>query len=162
MCLARDIPADKLSCDAFRYPEDVPSVFVVVAHQRFTAELATSRRIIEPPCDLFLHVDVQYVGGPSGRIMQIRAQPQEKIISLFNSPLIAFAQPVLSYELIGAERSFLEVRHPKQILIIAQSATSALQVGLEEIYAVAEFLVARDLIFHAHFNVFSLVSLNAL
>ena len=68
-CLARDISAYKLLGDAFRHPEDISRVFVVVTHQRFTAELSISRRIVEPSRDFFLQVDVQYVGGAASGVM---------------------------------------------------------------------------------------------
>ena len=85
---------------------------------------------MEPFCDLLLQIDVQYVGGASGRVMQIRAQAQEKIVGPLDSSLVAFAQPIFPHQLVRAQRSLLEVCYPKQILIVAQPAAAALQIGL--------------------------------
>src|SRR4029453_12866620 len=52
--------------------------------------------------------------------------------------------------------------HPKKILIITQSAASALQVRLLQIYTVAEFLVPGDLVTHPQFHVFAFISIDAL
>ena len=54
------------------------------------------------------------------------------------------------------------MRHPKEILVIAQPAASALHVRLLHVDAVAKFCVARHLILHAAFNVFALMPCDAL
>jgi hypothetical protein len=40
---------------------------------------------------LFLQIHVQYVGGAPGRVMQICAQAQKKIVRTLDSALVAFA-----------------------------------------------------------------------
>ena len=160
--LACDISADKLLRNAFRDSEDVPCVLVIVPHERLATELAVPRRIIEPFCDLFLQVNMKYVGRASCCVMQGGAQAQEKIVRLFYSALVAFTQPVFPHELVRAQGTLFEIGHPKKILIIAQSAASAFQVRLLQIDAVAEFLVPGDLILHAQFHVFAFISVDAL
>src|SRR5262249_1255774 len=88
---ACDISAYKLLRNAFRDSEDISRVLVIVPHERLTAELAVPGRIIKPLCDLFLQTNVKYVGGALRRIMQCSAQPQQKIVGLFDPALIAFA-----------------------------------------------------------------------
>ena len=124
-------------------------MLVAVPHQGLTTKLTFSRRVPEPGCDLFLQIHVQYVGGAPRRVMQVCAQAQKKIVRTLDSALVAFAQPVFPYELVCAQRTLLEVGNPKQILIVAQAATAALQVGLLQINAVAEFFVPGDLVLHA-------------
>ena len=51
---ARDVAAYKLLRNALRHTEDIARVLVIVPHERLTAQLAVSRRIIESFCDLFL------------------------------------------------------------------------------------------------------------
>src|SRR5439155_10006732 len=101
--LACDISADKLLRNAFRDPEDISRVLVIVPHERLAAELAVPRRIIEPFCDLFLQGNVKYVGRAPRRVMQGRAQAQEKIVRLFYSALVAFTQPVFPHKLVRAQ-----------------------------------------------------------
>ncbi len=83
--------AYKLLGNTLCHAEDVSRVLVIVSHERFTAELAISRRIIEPFCDLFLQVDVQNVGRAPSRVVQIGAQTQEKIVRRLDPSLVAFA-----------------------------------------------------------------------
>src|SRR6476660_7857831 len=146
---ARNVSAHELLRDSLRHTQDISRVVVAVPHKRLTSKLASSRRISEPLCDLVLQIHVQYVGGAPGRVMQVCAQAQKKIVRVLDSALVAFAQPVFPYELVRAQRTFFEVGNPKQILIVAQSATAALQVGLLQINAVAEFFVPGDLVLHA-------------
>jgi hypothetical protein len=83
-----------------------------------------SRRIIEPFCDLFLQVHVQYVvarpvawrsaAGAGGMLARCVAG-RFRLAS--------------SHQLVRAQRPFFEVGHPQQILIITQSATSAFRFG---------------------------------
>src|SRR5260370_38705180 len=54
---ARNMAAYKLLGNTLCHAEDVSRVLVIVSHERFTAELAISRRIIEPFCDFVLQVD---------------------------------------------------------------------------------------------------------
>ena len=110
-------------------------------------------------CDLFLQVDMQYVGRAPGGIMQVRAQTEEEIVSSLNLPLIAFTQPIFPYKLVCTQRPFFEVGYPKQILVVAQSTATILKVGLLQVDAVAEFFVSRDLVVHTHFNIFPFASL---
>src|SRR5206468_7403700 len=124
------MPARKLLRNALRPPEDISRVRVVISHKRLTAELSISRRIIEPPRDLVLQVDVERVSGAPGHVMQIRPQPQQEIVGSFDPSLVAFGQPIFPDELVCAQRTLFEISHPKQILVITQSATSALQVRL--------------------------------
>src|SRR5947207_2515024 len=158
--LARDISAHKLLRDALRHPQDISRVPIVVSHQRLAAELAVPRKIMQSFCDLFLQVDMQYVGRAPGRIMQVRAQTEEEIVSSLDPSLIAFAKPIFSYELVHTQRPLFEVVYPKQILIIAQSTTSVLEVGLLQIDAVAEFFVPGELVLHPHFNIFAFESID--
>src|SRR5438876_11454890 len=161
-CLVCGISADKLRRDSFADAKDVSSVLVIIAHERFAAELAIARRIMEPLRDFLLEVGVQNVSGAPRCIVQIRAQAQEKIVSSLDPSLVGLAQPIFTHKLIGAQRALFEIRHPEKILIIAKPATAALYVWFLQIDAFAEFLVARDLILHAHFHVFSLMSFHAL
>ena len=115
---------------------------------------------MQPFCDLFLQVDVQYVGRAPGGIMQIRTQAEQKIVGSLNLSLIAFAQPIFPYKLVRTQRAFFEVGYPKQILVVAQSTASILEVGFLQVDAVAEFFVSRDLVVHTHFNIFPFVSLD--
>src|SRR4029077_11245716 len=101
--LACDISAYKLLRNAFRDPEDVSRVLVIIPHERLAAELAVPRRIIEPFCNLFLQTNVKNVGGASRRVMQVGAQTQQKIVRLFYPALVAFAQPVFSHKLVRAQ-----------------------------------------------------------
>src|SRR5205823_3821611 len=57
--LARDISAYKLLRYAFRDPEDVSRVLVIIAHELLAAPKVfwVPRRIIEAFCDLFLQID---------------------------------------------------------------------------------------------------------
>ena len=87
--------------------------------------------------------------------MQIGAQPKKKIISAFDPALVGFAQPIFSDQVRCREYSFFEIRHPKQILVIAQSATAAFDVGLLHINAATEFFMPRLLIAHTELKVFA-------
>src|SRR4030095_2074377 len=160
--LTCDISAYELLRNTFRDPEDVSRVLVIIPHERLAAELAVPRRIIEAFCDLFLQTNVKNVGRASRRVMQGGAQTQEKIVRVFYSALVAFAQPVFSHELVRAQRTLFEIGHPKKVLIVAQAAASAFEVRFLEIDAVAEFLVPGDLILHAQFHVFSFISVDTL
>ena len=63
--------------DPLRYPKDISRVFVVVAHECFTAQLTVVLRVIKPLRDLLLHVEMQNVGRPFGGVMQIGADTQK-------------------------------------------------------------------------------------
>src|SRR5262249_4760217 len=104
---------------------------------------------------------MQYVGGAPGCVMQVRSQTQKEIVGAFDASLIAFTQPLSSYEWICAQRALFEVGDPKQILIIAQSATAALQVGLLQVNAIPEFFVSGHLILHAQLDVIAFASHDA-
>ena len=41
--------------------------------------------------DLVLHVEVERIGGAAGRVMKIRPETKEKIVSRFDSPLVRLA-----------------------------------------------------------------------
>ena len=107
---------------------------------------------------MILQIHVQYVGGAPSRVMQVCAQAQKKVVRTLDSALVAFAQPVFPDQLVCAQRTLFEVGNPKEILIIAQSATAALQVGLLQVNAVAEFFVPDDLILHAQLDIVAFVS----
>ena len=62
----------------------------------------------------------------------------------------------------GCQFARLEKCHPKQVLVIAQSATPVLQVRFLHVNAVAEFLVPRRLVLHAHGGVFALSAMDTL
>src|SRR5438876_810627 len=125
-CLVCGISADKLRSDSFADTKDVSGVLVIITHERFAAELAITRRIVKPHRDFFLQVEVQNVGGAPGRIMQIGAQTQKKIVGPLDSSLVGLAQPIFTYKLVGAQCTLFEIGHPEQILIIAKPATAAL------------------------------------
>ena len=80
--------------DSLRHPQNISRVIVAVPHERLASKLASSSGIPEPRSDLVLQIHVKYVGGAPGRVMQISAQPQKKIVCSFDSSLIAFTQPV--------------------------------------------------------------------
>src|ERR1700757_2350497 len=92
--------------------------------------------------------------------MQVCAQAQKKIVRTLYSTLVAFAQPIFPDELVCAQRTLFEVGNPKQILIVAQSATAALQVGLLQINAVAEFFVSGYLVLQPQLDIVPFVSDN--
>src|SRR5437763_7522675 len=122
--------------------------------------ISTCRNKLQNDCIIFLQVDMQYVGRAPGRIMQVRAQTEEEIVSSLDPSLIAFAKPIFPYELVHTQRPLFEVVYPKQILIIAQSTASVLEVGLLQIDAVAEFFVPGELVLHPHFNIFAFASID--
>ena len=134
---------------------------VVVPHERFTAELAFASGIPKPAGDLFLQIKMQYVCGAPGRVMQVCAQAQKKIVCSLDPALIAFAQPVFADQLVGTQRTLFKVGDPKQILIVAQPAAATLQIWFLQKNTVAEFFVAGDLIVHAHLDVVTFVAHNA-
>src|SRR5204862_3106095 len=145
---ARNVSAHELLRNSLCHAQDISRVLVAVPHEGLTTKLPFSRRITEPGRDLFLQIHVQYVGGAPRRVMQVCAQAQKKIVRTLDSALVALAQPIFPDELVCTQRTLLEVGNPKQILIVAQSATAALQVRLLQINAVAEFFVPGDLVFH--------------
>src|ERR1043165_1891876 len=61
----------------------------------------------------------------------------------------------------GRENAFLEKRHPKQVLIIGQTAAAALQVWLLDVNRVAKLGMTRDLILHPPLDVFANVAAHA-
>ena len=135
--------AHELFRNSLRYSQNISRVVVAVPHKRLASKLASSRGVPESRCDLVLQIHVQYVGGAPGRVMQVCAQAQNKIVRALDSALVAFAQPVFPDELVCAQRTLFEVGNPKQILIVAQSATAALKVGLLHVNAVADFCDGR-------------------
>ena len=104
---------DELLRNPLRDPQDVPRVAVVVPHERLAPELAFARRIIQPMCDLFLQIEMQYVGGTPSRVMQVCAHAEEKIVRSFDPTLVAFAQPIFANQLVCAKRALFEVGDPK-------------------------------------------------
>ena len=90
--------AHELLRNSFRHPQNISRMVVAVPHERLATKLAFPRRIPESRCDLFLQIHVQYVGGAPGRVMQVCAQAQKKIVSTLDSALVAFTQPVFADE----------------------------------------------------------------
>ena len=91
-----------------------------------------------------------------GEIMQVGAQSEEKIVGHFDSALVRFAQPISPDQVRRGEGTFFEIRHPEQILVIAQTAASVFEIWFLHINAVAEFAVTRLLIAHSHLDIFAL------
>src|SRR5215471_1256600 len=89
--LARDVSAHKLLGNPLDYSQDVSRVTVVVPHKRFIPELAFASGIAQPAGDLFLQIKMKYVCGAPGRVMQVCAQAQKKIVCSLDPALIAFA-----------------------------------------------------------------------
>src|SRR5438132_13047318 len=106
--------AHELFRNSLRHPQNISRVVVAVPHERLVTKLAFSRRVPEPGCDLFLQIHVQYVGGAPGRVMQVCAQAQKKIVRTFNSALLAFAQPLFAYALVCTHPTLLELGNRKQ------------------------------------------------
>ena len=52
--------------------------------------------------------------------------------------------------------AFFKIRHPEQILVIAQAAASVFEIWFLHVNAVAKFAVARLLIAHSHLDIFAL------
>ena len=161
-CSLRGAPACELCCDSLGHTENISRVLIVLSHERFASELPVLLGIVQAFGDLFLHVEMQNVGGAPGRVVQIRAHAQEKIVGRFDPPPVRFAQPIFPDEMCGGKGALLEIGHPKQILIIAQAAAPAFQLRLLQVNAVAEFFVAGDLIPHPHLDVFPLATGHAL
>src|SRR6266513_1558157 len=103
----------ELFSDALSYAKDVTTVFVKIAHERFAAELTVVRSVIESLRHLLLHVEMKDVGGALGRIVQIGANPKQKIIGHFQSPSLRFAQPVFADEVGSGYGTVFEIRHPQ-------------------------------------------------
>ena len=101
---------------------------------------------------------MQNIGRATGRVMQIGAQAQQKVVGKFDTPPIGFAQPVFPHQMRRRQCAFLEVGHPKKILIVAQPAASVFQIWFLHVNAVAKFLVARILILHPHLDVFAFIT----
>ena len=156
--MGRGAPARELLGDAFRDPEDVSRVLVVILHQRFVAERAALLFITEPLRDLVLDREVERVRGAARGVVQIGPETEEEIVGGFDPAPIRFAQPIFADQMRRGERAFLEEGHPKKVLVIAQAAATALQVRLLDVNAVAKFGVARRLVLHAHLHVFAFVS----
>ena len=148
--------------DALGHAEDVARVLVVIAHQRFAAELRRAMRIVQPFRDLLLEVQMQHIGRAAAGVVQVGAHAQQEIVGRFDAALVGFAQPVFADELIGRQRAFLEERDPEQVLVIAQSAAAALHVRLLHVNAVAVLRVARGLVVHPQRDVLALETTDAL
>src|SRR5215469_11473487 len=99
-CFTCNMSTYKLFRNALSDPKDVSCVLVVFPHERLAAELSIVGRIIEAFCDLFLQINVKYIGRASRRVMQRGPQTQEKIISFLYPALIAFTQPVFAHKLV--------------------------------------------------------------
>ncbi len=114
--------------------------------------------VIKALSDLFLQVTVQNIGGAPGRVVQIGANAQKEIVGRLDPSLIGLTQPVSANQVFCRKRALLKIRHPKQVLIIAQAAATALHMRLLQINAVAEFVMPGRLILHAQFRVFAFVT----
>ena len=154
--------AGELLRDALGDPKNIPGVLVVIFHQRLVPQRAAFLRITEPFGHLVLDGEMEGVGGAPGRVMEISTEAQQKIVGGFDSPAIGLAQPILADEVGRGERAFLEERHPKQVLVIAQSAAAAFQVRFQHVNAVAELRMARRLVLHAQLHVFALPTAHTL
>ena len=62
----------------------------------------------------------------------------------------------------GREDAFLKKRHPKQVLVVPQSAATILQIRLLQINAIAELGMADLLITHPHRDVLALVTIDGI
>ena len=60
------------------------------------------------------------------------------------------------------QTALFKERHPKQVLIVPESATTILQIRLLQVDAVAEFGVACLLVAHSHCDVLPLMTFNTL
>src|SRR5439155_8336071 len=125
------VAARELLRDPLRHAENISRVLIIIVHERIALELSVSVRaglavaVVQMPRDLLLHVEMQNVAGAPGDIMQLRAEAEKEIVRRFNPALVGFAQPVFSNQVRGRERAFLEMGHPKQVLIVAQCAAAA-------------------------------------
>ena len=61
----------------------------------------------------------------------------------------------------SSQGAFLEIGHPKEILIIAQTAAASFHIRLLQVDVVLMFRVPRNLIIHPQLDVFAFVSPNA-
>src|ERR1700730_7385335 len=86
---------DKLFGDALCYSKNVATMLVVIAHECFASKLAISLRVVETLRHLLLHVEMKNFRRTFGRVMQVSANTQEKIISRFQAPPFRLAQPIL-------------------------------------------------------------------
>ena len=136
-------------------------MLVVILHQRLLPKRCAFLGVPEPLRDLILDIEMEGVGGAARGVMQVGAQSQEKIVGGFDSPLIGFAQPILADQVRSRERPFPKKCHPKQVLVVAQSAAPALQMWFLHVNGVAELRVSRRLILHSQLNVFSFTSADA-
>src|SRR5438105_14181510 len=91
-CSLRGAPACELRCDPLGYTENISCVLIVLSHERFALELPVLLGIVQAFGDLFLHVEMQNVGGAPGRIVQIRAHAQEKIVERIDPQPVRVAQ----------------------------------------------------------------------
>src|SRR5229473_3615321 len=74
------LPACELLRDPFRGPENISGVLIVILHEGFAAQKPGPLRIIQPPCQLFLCVQMQDIRAASILVMQIGAYAEQEIV----------------------------------------------------------------------------------
>src|ERR1043166_4525885 len=101
------------------------------------------------------------MSSKEGSDRKIGSEAKEKIIGGFNPLAIRLTQPISADEMRRGESAFFEKCHPKKVLVITQAATTALQIRLLHVNAVAKLRVSHGLVLHPKFDIFPFVAPHA-
>ena len=132
---------------------DRPQVRVQVAHERLQPPRRRAVLVAKLPGHLRLQRLGQIVHESRGLIMQLVAGAQQEVVAGLKLLAVPGADHPLGLELLERVCAVLEVGHPQQILVVAQTAAAVLDVGLLQQGGVAELHAARVLVANAHLQV---------
>ena len=130
----------------FVQPADLLHVLVVGLHEFFHAGIVF-RVVAELAGDVFLMIEQQAVFPSGAERMQGIAHAPQEVVSPVQAVVFLLGEEAVFYQLPQPFRAEVSFRDPADGLDIAQAARSFLDVGLQAVFTVMEFMVAGLLLF---------------
>ena len=135
---------------------------VVIAHERLDLPEDVFLRVVEGLRYSALELERKLVGRAAVEILHLGAGAQEKIVAFIETLAVGIAEDFPLHELRGGVDAELELRDPKEALVVAQAAGAAFDIRLLHENALAVFGAKLVLVRKAPGDVFLLAPVNAL
>ncbi len=121
-------------------------VLVVVAHERLHLAQDGAVLVAEGVGDLGLQPQGEHVAGALLQVVKLGAHAQQEIVGAVELLALGGGEQRRVDEGLGVGQPALDAADPEQVLVIAQAAAAALDVGLLEKGGVARFFMALVLV----------------
>jgi hypothetical protein len=109
----------------------------VVLHEALDGRQAGMGRIAQPLGDLALDVEMQPLLGPPGEEMHVAAHGPEEILRLAELQILLAGEDALVDQFLAAAHAVVILADPEQRVQVAQAALAVLDVGFDEVAALA-------------------------